>query len=447
MSAVQRDFSQGSVKKLILSQALPLTVAQTVQLLYNIVDRIYIGHLEGIGDLALTGLGITFPVIVIIAAFTALFGTGGSTLFAIARGKGERQEAENVMGNVFALLMMSSVVLFFVCWFLRRDILFLFGASEASFVYADQYLRIYLFGTAFSMLSTGLNGYINAQGFPKIGMLTTVLGAALNVALDPLFIFVFDMGVRGAALATVISQLVSALWVLRFLTGKKAVITLKLKSMRISGSRLKNIITLGFPGFVMQGTNSLVSIACNTRLQLYGGDDYVAIMTVTNSIREMLFVPSMGITRGAQPILGYNYGAKKFERVKEGIRFATVVDVVYLLVAWITVMLIPRALMGLFTDNITVVEQGARMLNIYFFGFVFMALQAAGQTTFQALGKAKQAIFFSLLRKAIIVVPLTFILPAAGFGVEGVFMAEPVSNVIGGIAAFTTMWFMVYKKL
>ncbi len=447
MASVQHDFSQGSVKKLILSQALPLTVAQSVQLLYNIVDRIYIGHLEGVGELALTGLGITFPVIVLIAAFTALFGTGGSTLFAIARGKGDREEAENVMGNVFALLLSFSVILFFVCYIFRRDILFLFGASEESFVYADMYLRIYLFGTAFSMLSTGLNGYINAQGFPKIGMLTTVLGAALNVALDPLFIFAFDMGVRGAALATVLSQAVSALWVLCFLTGKRAVVNLRLRSMRLRGDMLKSILSLGFPGFVMQGTNSLVSIACNTRLQLYGGDTYVAIMTVTNSIREMLFVPSLGITRGAQPILGYNYGAKKFERVKEGIRFATTVDVIYLLVAWITVMLIPGALMGLFTDNPMVVEQGSRMLNIYFFGFVFMALQAAGQTTFQALGKAKQAIFFSLLRKAIIVVPLTFILPAVGFGVEGVFLAEPVSNVIGGIAAFTTMWFVVYKKL
>ena len=447
MASVQHDFSQGSVKKLILSQALPLTVAQSVQLLYNIVDRIYIGHLEGVGELALTGLGITFPVIVLIAAFTALFGTGGSTLFAIARGKGDREEAENVMGNVFALLLGFSVILFFVCYIFRRDILFLFGASEESFVYADQYLRIYLFGTAFSMLSTGLNGYINAQGFPKIGMLTTVLGAALNVALDPIFIFALDMGVRGAALATVLSQAVSAMWVLCFLTGKKAVVHLRLRSMRLRGDMLKSILSLGFPGFVMQGTNSLVSIACNTRLQLYGGDTYVAIMTVTNSIREMLFVPSMGITRGAQPILGYNYGAKKFDRVKEGIRFATVVDVIYLLVAWITVMLIPGALMGLFTDNPLVVEQGARMLNIYFFGFVFMALQASGQTTFQALGKAKQAIFFSLLRKAIIVVPLTFILPAVGFGVEGVFLAEPVSNVIGGIAAFTTMWFVVYKKL
>ncbi|MBQ2865930.1 MAG: MATE family efflux transporter [Clostridia bacterium] len=447
MAAVQSDFSQGSVKKLILSQALPLTVAQTVQLLYNIVDRIYIGHLEGTGDLALTGLGITFPVIVIIAAFTALFGTGGSTLFAIARGRGDKEEAENVMGNVFSLLTVSAVVLFFVCYFFRRDILFLFGASEDSFVYADQYLRIYLFGTAFSMLSTGLNGYINAQGFPRIGMLTTVLGAAMNVVLDPIFIFVFDMGVRGAAAATVISQALSCGWVLRFLTGKKAVITLRRRSMRLSKDRLRNILSLGFPGFVMQGTNSLVSIACNTQLQKYGGDNYVAIMTVTNSIREMLFVPSMGITRGAQPILGYNYGAKKFGRVKEGIRFAATVDVIYLLVAWITVMLIPRALMGLFTDNVTVVEQGARMLNIYFFGFVFMALQASGQTTFQALGKAKQAIFFSLLRKAIIVVPLTFILPAAGFGVEGVFLAEPVSNVIGGVAAFTTMWFMIYRKL
>ena len=371
MALGQNDFSKGSVKKLILSQALPLTIAQSVQLLYNIVDRIYIGHLESVGDLALTGLGITFPVIVLIAAFTALYGTGGATLFAIARGKGDKEEAEGVMGNVFTLLLASSVILFFVCYFFRRDILFLFGASEESFVYADQYLRIYLFGTAFSMLSTGLNGYINAQGFPRIGMLTTVLGALMNVILDPIFIFALDLGVRGAAIATVISQGVSALWVLRFLTGKKAILHLNKKSMYLQGGRIKKILSLGFPGFVMQGTNSLVSIACNTQLQLYGGDNYVAIMTVTNSIREMLFVPSMGITRGAQPILGYNYGAKEYERVKEGIRFATITDVIYLMISWITVMLIPKALMGMFTDNAEVVAQGARMLNIYFFGFAF----------------------------------------------------------------------------
>ncbi|MBR6608381.1 MAG: polysaccharide biosynthesis C-terminal domain-containing protein, partial [Oscillospiraceae bacterium] len=257
------DFSSGSVKKRIIAQAIPMTTAQAVQLLYNVVDRIYIGHLEGVGDLALTGLGITFPVIILIAAFTNLLGTGGNALFSIARGRGDDGEAGKILGNVFALLCSASVVLMAFCFAFRRPILFLFGASEQSFFYADQYLRIYLFGTVFSMLSTGLNGYINAQGYPRIGMMTTVLGAGLNILLDPLFIFVFDMGVSGAALATVISQGVSALWVQRFLTGKSAPVTIRKEWIRVENARTLRIMGLGLPGFVMQGTNSLVSIVCN----------------------------------------------------------------------------------------------------------------------------------------------------------------------------------------
>ena len=441
------DFSQGSVRKLIMAQALPLTMAQLVQLLYNIVDRIYIGHLEDVGDLALTGLGITFPVIVIIAAFTNLYGSGGATLFSLARGKGDTEEAEGLLGNVFSLLLGTSAVLFALCYGFRRPILFLFGASEQSWYYADQYLRIYLLGTAFSMITTGMNGFINAQGFPKTGMLTTVIGAVINAILDPIFIFGFHMGVRGAAVATVISQGISAAWVLRFLTGKQAVIPLRRRSLAVKLPRLKQIIALGFPGFVMQGTNSLVQIVCNNQLQTYGGDLYVGIMTVLNSVREMVSLPISGLTHGAQPILGFNYGAKRNDRVKEAIRFTAILGTAYLMAAWIAVMLIPRTLIGIFSEDAETITQGARMLGIYFFGFVFMAFQFSGQTTFQALGKAKHAIFFSLLRKVIIVVPLTLLLPGLGFGVEGVFLAEPISNLIGGLAAFITMWITVYRKL
>jgi len=443
----KNDFSVGSVKKLILSQAIPLTAAQVVHLLYNIVDRIYISRLKDVGDMALTGLGITFPVIVLIAAFTALFGSGGATLFSLARGRGDTDEAERIIGTVFTLLISSSVILFTVCYAFRRPILFLFGASEQSYGFANQYLEFYLLGTPFSMLATGMNGYINAQGFPRIGMPTTVIGALINVILDPIFIFGLDMGVRGAAIATVISQAVSAIWVFTFLTGKRAILRLRRDRLGVSPALLKPLLSLGLPGFVMQGTNSLVQIVCNIQLQHYGGDLYVGIMTVVNSVREMLFVPMLGISRGAQPIMGFNYGAKKHDRVKEGIRFTTFLGVTYLLAAWVIVMLIPEFLMDVFTDKPQTIAAGAEMLNIYFFGFFFMAFQSVGQTAFQALGKARQAIFFSLFRKVFIVTTLTLILPAAGFGVRGVFLAEPISNLVGGLAAYITMWFMVYRKL
>ncbi len=443
----EKDFSVGSVKRQIIAQAAPLTVAQVVQLLYNVVDRIYIGHMKGTGDVALTGLGITFPVIVLIAAFTSLFGTGGTALFSIARGRRDEEEAEAILGNVFALLTASSAVLFCLCYLFRRPILYLFGASDVSVEYADQYLQIYLFGTAFSMLATGLNGYINAQGFPRVGMLTTILGAVVNIVLDPIFIFGLGLGVRGAALATVLSQGISAAWVLRFLTGKKAILRLRLRRVRVDLRRTRSIAALGLPGFVMQGTNSLVQIVCNVQLQAYGGDLYVGIMTVLNSVREILSLPVMGVTNGAQPVLGFNYGAKENSRVKEGIRFTAVLGIAYTVAAWVVVMLIPQQLMGIFSSDAAVIETGAHMLNLYFFGFFFMAFQFVGQTAFQSLGKAKQAVFFSLLRKAFIVVPLTLLLPMIGLGVQGVFLAEPISNAIGGLACFTTMWLTIYRKL
>lgn len=502
---MKNDFSRGPVWKSIVSQAIPLTLAQLVHLLYNIVDRIYIGHLPGTGSMALTGVGLTFPVITLIAAFTNLFGMGGTPLFSIARGAKEEDEAERILGNVFTLLVASSFILFAVCYLFRRPILFLFGASEASYVYADEYLRIYLFGTIFSMLTTGLNGFINAQGFPRVGMMTTLLGAVLNLVLDPVFIFGFDMGVSGAALATVISQGVSAAWVLHFLTsgerrqrrqaaGVKSVdeserladesekptneserlsdeneksagesetlagesvqakdsgrkLVLKRENLKIDRKLTKEIVQLGTAGFIMQGTNCLVQVVCNASLQNYGGDLYVGIMTVLNSVREVLSLPVSGISSGSQPVLGYNFGAKEFGRVKAGIRFMTLIGFCYTVIAWLVVMIIPKMLFRIFSSDPATLEAGPAALNLYFFGFFFMAFQFGGQSVFQGLGYAKKAIFFSLFRKVIIVVPLTLLLPALGLGVNGVFLAEPISNAIGGLACFITMWRTVYRKL
>ena len=441
------DFSQGKVWRNIVSQAIPLILAQLVQILYNVVDRIYIGHLPGENNIALTGVGLAFPVITLIIAFTCLIGMGGSTLFAIARGAKEEDHAEKIMGNAFSLLMAFSIILMVVCYIFRRPILYLFGASDASYVYADAYLKIYLLGTPFTMITTGLNGFINGQGFPKIGMLTTVIGAVINLGLDPFFIFGFDMGVSGAALATIISQMVSAIWVLHFLTGKKAILHIKRRNLQIEFGLTKEIITLGTPGFIMQGTNCLVQVACNATLQSWGGDLYVGVMTILNSVREILTLPVMGIANGSQPVLGYNYGAKQFKRVKDGIRFTAFVGISYTVLAWIFVMLFPKLLITIFSDDTRMLEQGIRSLYIYFFGFFCMAFQFAGQSVFQALGKAKKAIFFSLFRKVMIVVPLTLFLPYMGFGVDGVFLAEPISNAIGGLACFLTMWFTLYRKL
>ncbi len=441
------DFSKGTVWQNIMSQSIPLILAQLVQLFYNVVDRIYIGHMPGADSMALTGIGLVFPLTTLIAAFTFLFGTGGTPLFSIARGAGEEKRAEKILGNTFSLLLGTSIVLFLFCYLLRRPILYLFGASDASYLYADAYLKIYLLGTSFTMLATGLNGFINAQGFPRIGMLTTLLGAVLNLALDPVFIFGLHMGVSGAALATVLSQLVSCAWVVRFLTGKKALYRIQKKHLRVSGKLTREIIALGMSGFIMQGTNCLVQVVCNATLKIYGGDLYVGIMTVINSAREILSLPVSGITNGAQPVLGYNYGAKNYHKVRQGIRFTAVLGILYTLLAWLLVIMSPHLLLSVFTKDTAMIAAGVNAMRLYFFGFFFMAFQFTGQSAFTALGYSRHAIFFSLLRKAVIVAPLTILLPKLGFGVDGVFLAEPVSNAIGGLACFITMYFSLYRKL
>ncbi|MCD7832894.1 MAG: MATE family efflux transporter [Lachnospiraceae bacterium] len=444
----QRDFSVGKVWKNITAQAVPLTIAQLVQLLYNIVDRIYIGHLPGVGSLALTGVGITFPITSLILAFANLFGTGGAPLFSIARGAKEEEKARKIMGNVCTMILITSVILMVLCYVFRVPVLYLFGASDATIVYAKSYLEVYLFGILFSMLVTGMNGFISALGFPGTAMWTTVIGAVLNLILDPLFIFGLSLGVRGAAAATVISQCVSAIWVIHFLTVGRTEIRLRLSFMRLGGRIVRDVVSLGVSGFMQQATNCLVQIVCNVTLQNYGGDLYVGIMTIINSIREIASLPVTGLSSGGQPVLGYNYGAKRPERVKEGIRFMAITGIIYTAFIWLVIELFPAAFIRIFSSEAETLECGVRAVRLYFLGFVFMSLQFMGQSTFVGLGKARRAVFFSILRKVVIVVPLTMLLPMLwGLGTDGVFIAEPISNLIGGMACFLTMYFTVYRKL
>ncbi len=432
----------------ITAQAVPLTIAQLVQLLYNVVDRVYIGHLTGTGALALSGIGLVFPFTTLIMAFSAMVGTGGAPLFSIKRGAKEDEKARWIMGNSFTLVLFFSVIIMVICYVFRVPILYLFGASDVTIVYAEAYLKIYLIGVVFSMITTGMNGFITSLGFPRTAMWTTVIGALLNLALDPVFIFVFSMGVRGAALATVISQCVSAVWVLRFLIANKTDFPLRLSYMKLQMRAVRKILTLGLSGFVQNITTCLVQIVCNATLQAYGGDLYVGIMTILTSVREMAYLPVVGICSGAQPVLGFNYGAKLFPRVKEGIRFITVICVIYTAAMWAVILLFPGAFMHIFTNDPQTIEYGIPALRLFILGFVFMSLAFVGQYVFVGLGKAKRAIFFSILRKAIIVVPLTLLLPMAwGLGTTGVFIAESISNVIGGVACFTTMWVTLYRKL
>ncbi len=444
----KNDFSKGSVARNIMSLAVPMTAAQLINVLYNVVDRMYIGHLPEASTLALTGLGLTFPIISIITAFSNLFGMGGAPLCSIARGHGDHERAETIMNNSFSLLVLSGAALTVFFLVFKRPVLYLFGASDETYPYADAYLTIYLIGSVFVMVGLGMNSFINSQGFGKTGMLTVLLGAVVNIVLDPVFIFLFHMGVQGAALATVISQLLSAAWVMRFLTGKKAIYRLRVSKMKIQPKLTREITALGLSGFIMSITNSAVQIVCNATLQQFGGDLYVGVMTVLNSIREVLTMPVTGLTNGAQPVLGYNFGAGQYARVRSGIRFMSIVCIAFTTAAWIILMLIPEVFIHIFNSSPELIEKGVPALNLYFFGFFMMSLQFAGQSTFVALGKSRQAVFFSLLRKAFIVVPLTLWLPHVfGLGVNGVFLAEPISNFIGGSASFFTMLATVWPML
>lgn len=443
----ENDFSTGSIPAHMLRLALPMTLAQLINVLYNIIDRIFIGRIPFDSTNALTGLGVAFPICTITIAFANLVGMGGAPLFSIERGKRNDAEAEKILGNSFVLLLLFGLFITITGLLLKRPLLYLLGASEATFRYADSYITIYLCGSVFVMLSLGLNSFINAQGFAKTGMLTVSIGAVCNLLLDPVFIFLLGLGVQGAALATVISQFIAALWTFTFLTGKKTMIRLSPKQFALDRKRVCKILALGLSGFTMSITNSAVQMAGNASLSIHGGDLYIAAMTVINSVREVIQMPVSGISNSAQPILSFNYGADKNSRVKQTIRYMSVALLIYTVAAWILTMIFARQFILLFDSTPELLSLGASCMHIYFFGFFMMSFQFAGQSVFTALGRSKNAIFFSLLRKVIIVIPLIYLLPLTPLGVNGVFWAEPVSNFFGGAACFITMYFTVYKKL
>ena len=448
MATKQNNFAEGKMSINILKIALPMTLAQLINLLYNIVDRIYIGQIPGTATLALTGVGLTFPIITMISAFANFFGMGGAPLTSIERGSGNLKRAEKIMGNSFWLCLVFSITLFLFFFLTKTPLLYAFGASSETIGYANDYITIYLIGTFFVMVGTGMNNFINAQGFASIGMLSVLLGAVSNIILDPILIFGLGMGVKGAAIATVISQGLSALWILQFLTSRKAILKLRLEHLKPDWKIIQSIIALGTTGFVMGVTNSVVQIFANSTLATFGGDLYVGVMTVLNSIREIVQMPANGITSGAQPVLGYNYGAKRPDRVKQGIRFLTLIGILYTLVAWGILYFFPHFFISIFNNDDALRQAAEPALKIYFFGFFMMRLQFVAQSVFVALGEAKQAVFFSIFRKIIIVVPLTLILPHCfGLGVNGVFLAEPISNFLGGLASFGTMYWTIYRKI
>ena len=444
------DFENGTITGNILGAALPMLVAQLLNLLYNVVDRIYIARIPGEGTAALGAVGLCFPLIVIITAFANLFGSGGAPLFSIYRGKKKESEAVCIMNTSFTMLSASALILMVTGLCFARPLLILFGASSEALTYALPYLMVYLIGTLPSMLSVGMNPFINAQGYSVIGMTSVAIGAVANLLLDPLFIFVLGFGIRGAAIATVISQVLSAVFVLYFLTRKSELKVRLLHKSEVSKCLVyaKNITSLGTAGFIMQITNSLVTICCNNVLSVTGGDIYISVMTIVSSVRQLVETPIYAMNEGTSPILSYNYGAARPARVRKAILVLGMMILAYTAVMWSLIILVPGTLIRVFTSDTSLVQDTIPALNQYFAAFIFMDLQYIGQTVFKSLNKKKQAIFFSLLRKVFIVVPLTYLMPyALHMGTRGVFLAEPVSNVIGGSLCFITMLCTVLPEL
>lgn len=444
------DFDNGKITTNILQAALPMLVAQILSLLYNIVDRIYIARIAEVGTAALGAVGLCFPLIVIITAFANLFGNGGAPLFAIQRGQKDERKAVAIMNTSFTMVCASAIVLMVVGFLFARPILILFGASDNSLVYALPYMMIYLLGTLPSMVAVGMNPFINAQGYSLIGMCSVAVGAGANLLLDPLFIFGLGFDVCGAAIATVLSQCLSAIFVFYFLTKKSELKVRLLKKNEIAACMgyAKNIISLGMAGFIMQLTNSLVTICCNNVLSVTGGDIYISVMTIVSSVRQLVETPIHAMSEGSSPILSYNYGARRPARVRKAGMVMGALILAYSAVIWSIIILEPRPLIRIFSSDAQLTKDAVPALNQYFAAFIFMDLQYMGQTVFKSLNKKKQAIFFSMLRKVFIVVPLTYLMPyALHMGTDGVFLAEPVSNVIGGTLCFATMLITVLPEL
>lgn len=429
------DLGKDNIKGLLVKLAIPAITAQLINALYNIVDRIYIGHIAENGDLALTGLGLAFPIIMLIAAFASLMAQGGAPLAAIHMGKGENDKAEKMMGNSFTMLIAVGIILMVIFQIFKTPILYAVGASSNTITFAEDYLRIYLIGTIPVMISLGLNMYINTQGFSKEGMVTVLIGAILNIILDPIFIFTFDMGVKGAAWATITSQTVSALWVLKFLYGKKTNLRLKLKSMLPDFKIIMPSLALGVSPFVMYSTESLINVVLNTMLQKTGGDMAVGAMTIISSLMQFVFLPLQGLSQGAQPITSYNFGAKQYGRVKETFQLLFKSCLAMGIIMWCIVMFFTSFLAGFFTPNQELIAFTVPAMRIYFFMVPAMGVQTSCQQSFIATGQAKISLFLALLRKIILLMPLAILLGNLG-GAKGVFVAEPVADFLAATTTF-----------
>ncbi len=445
--SLQSDGKLGTAPlgRLILSMAIPTVVAQIVNVLYNIVDRIYIGHIPETGATALTGLGICFPIVMLISAFSAFAGAGGAPLAAIELGKGDRVKAEKILSNAFTMLLFFAVILTAVFMVFKKPILYAFGASDDTIVYAMQYLEIYLCGTIFVQISVGLNTFITCQGNSKIAMCSILMGAIINIILDPIFIFVLGMGVRGAAVATIISQACSAVWVLGFLVSKKSGIRVKLSNMKPDRKIMMSIGALGIAPFVMQSTESLINIVFNSRLQLYGNDMYVGSMTILQSIMQIFVVPVQGITMGTQPIVSYNYGAKNFDRVKKTFKYTVMTTFILTCLCTLAAFTMPSVFARMFTQDQELINLVVKVMPIFMAGVWIFGVQLGCQSTLMGMGQAKVSLFLALLRKVILLIPLTVVLPRF-FGVKGIFFAEPIADTLASIITFVT-FLLVFKRI
>lgn len=431
----ENNLGKDNVKSLLFSLSVPAITAQIINALYNIVDRMYIGHIAGEGDLALTGLGLCFPIIMLVAAFAYLVGQGGAPIAAIYMGRGENENAEKLMGNCFTMLVILALVLTVLVRIFMRDILFAVGASENTIGYAENYLGIYLLGSIPVLIALGMNMFINTQGFPKTGMATVVIGALINIILDPIFIYGFHMGVKGAAWATIISQTVSALWVMKFLFGKKTKLRLKLKNLIPDFKFIKPVLELGISPFVMASTESMISIVLNTNLQKYGGDMAVGAMTIMSSVMQFIVLPLQGLCQGAQPIISFNFGAKQFQRVKETWFLLLKTALAMSGSIWIFVMVFTRLVASFFTNEPALIDFTVPAMRVYLFMIVAIAVQVSCQQSFIATGQAKVSLFLALLRKVILLMPLA-ILFGAIWGAEGIFVSEPIADFIAATATF-----------
>ena len=445
MESSNTDLGKESIGKLIFKLSTPAIIAQLVNVLYNIVDRIFIGRMTN-GDIAMAGVGVAFPIILIVSAFSALVGMGGAPLAAIKMGEKDNEGAEKILSNSFMLLIILSIILTVGFSIFKEPILWTFGASNATIGYAVDYISIYLLGTIFVQISLGMNQYINTQGFAKIGMLTVVIGAVINVILDPILIFGFNLGVKGAALATITAQGISAIWVLKFLLGKKSILKIRKKFLKLEKKIIFNIVSLGISPFIMQSTESIVLISLNSQLAKYGGDLAIGAMTIMSSIMQIVLQPTMGLTQGAQPIMSYNYGAKQIDRVKKTFKICLAICFLYTTIMWSLLMIMPQVFVSIFNNDSALMEITKWSIRIYFAGIFIFGIQIACQQTFLALGQAKISLVLALLRKVLLLIPLIFILPLFMKNqLFAVFLAEPVADII---AALTTMicFIVFYKK-